>query len=140
MAADLEGALAEAAFTETASVVGSTAVASAEVVCAAEELAPEDSATSPAVGDLTTEDLATEDSGAGSAAASEIMDFMVVIPIRMSAIPISTITTGAIIRARARQLPSAFGCAAPMSAMFGSISLHVAMLAGAALGAAALVS
>ena len=96
------GALAEVAFTEAASAAVSTVVASAGVVCAAADLAAEDSVTLAAAGDLTTEDLATEDLDAGSDAASEIMDFMVVIPIRMTAILITTTTTGAIIRDRVR--------------------------------------
>ncbi len=100
------GALAEVAFTEAASAAVSTVVASAGVVSAAADLAAEDSVTLAAAGDLTTEDLATEDldagSDAGSDAASEIMDFMVVIPIRMTAILITTTTTGAIIRYRVR--------------------------------------
>ncbi len=111
MAAGLEaataGALAEVAFTEAASVVVSTVVASAEVVSAAADLAAEDSVTLAAAGDLTTEDWATEDLDAGSDAASEIMDFMAVIPIRMTAILITTTTTGAIIRERVRLPPGA---------------------------------
>ena len=106
MAAGLEaataGALAEVAFTEAASVVVSTVVASAGVLSAAADLAAGDSVTLAAAADLATEDLVTEDSDAGSDAASEIMDFMAVIPIRMTAILITTTTTGAIIRDRVR--------------------------------------
>ena len=96
------GALAEVASTGVVWEVVSTAAVLTEAASAAEDLAAEDSVTLQAAGDLTIEDLAAEDSGASSAAASEIMDFMAVIPIRMTAILITTTTTGAIIRDRVR--------------------------------------